>query len=152
LVPQITISDAKRFKNKGIQLKWKIVNPNETQIFIYSTFLGDRRAAAWIKRPDGILEVHTSLPSKLKTTAYSYPHAAFIKMEPRTAIEGVFIDPEPTVRARRSDQLVFTVAYGMEVEAVKQALRDHFYHGEGHPANPIVDWQCIAISNLTQIR
>jgi hypothetical protein len=150
--PIVTISDANPLKNTGVKLKWKIFNPSETPIFVYSTFLENRRAAAWVKRQDGVLEIHTSLPAKLNMTAYSYPEAAFIRIEPKTMREGIFIDPKPTIHAHKSNQLVFTVAFGVEVERVKQALRDHFYHGEGHPANPIVDWQCIATSNVTQVQ
>lgn len=148
--PQVTIRNAV-VKKHGIQLSWKIVNPGNTRIFVYSPFLESRRAAAWIKRKDGILEIRTSLPSKLNMTAYGYPEAKFVQIEPHGALEGVFVDPDPTVRIARSTQLIFFIAHGDDVEGVKEALHQHYLHGAGHPANPIVDWQCVAASNIVEV-
>ena len=148
---EIVIDNLTFLKTNGVQLSWKIINRSKKAIFVYSTFLENRRAAAWIERRDGVLEAHTSLPTKLNMTAYSYPEATFIKIEPNNTESGTFIDTEPTVRIHKSTKIVFTIAYGSDIEGVKEALRQHFYHGSGHPANPIVDWQCISMSNVIAI-
>ena len=151
--PQLTITDVHLYKHKGVRLQWKLVNHGSQPIFVYSTFLeGRHRAAEWMKRPDGVFEIHTSLSHKLDMQVNYYPKATFVKIEPNSERIGSFDDPDPTVRLAKADRVLFTIAYGADVESVQQALKLYYNKGTGHPANPIVDWQCIAMSNILQVR
>lgn len=149
--PEVIVSDATHVKHKGIQLKWRIVNHRDRPIFVYSTFLFGPRAAAWRKRKDGVFEIHISLPEKLGWYVYSYPKAVFSRVDAHGELKGVFIDPNPTIDLQKDSRVLLDVAYGSDVQQVKRALQDEFRHGSGHPANPLVDWQCIASSTVVSI-
>jgi len=149
---EVTISAATRLKQKGVGLRWKIHNRGNQPVFVYSTFLDRRQALTWERREDGTLGIYTFLPGKLRMTAYSFPKAAFTKLEPNKNMEGVFEDTRPTVAVHKSEKIVLLVAYGPNVDQLQKDLEEYSHSGDGHPANPIVDWQCVATSNVTQVQ
>ena len=149
--PEVSITAASQTKHNGVRLRWKIFNRGTQPVFVYSTFLNRRDALTWERKKDGTLAIYTFLPAKLSMTVYSFPKATFAKLGPKATIEGVFDDSRPTVRVHKSDKVILLVAYGTEIEHLQKNLGEYSHSGDGHPANPIVDWQCVAASNETKV-
>lgn len=148
---QVTISKVVAMKEGGIRLDWRLTNPSNSPLFVYSTFLRGP-ATEWGAQGE-VCEIHTSLAEKMFDVQLNYyPKAEFMEIEPGGERNGVFADSRPSAECQKSHPkgMIFLVGYGSDIRAVKEALQrvysSNSLHPE-HPANPIVDWQHIAKSN-----
>jgi len=151
-LPGIIVKEASWVRTKGVHLKWRILNTADVPIYVYSTFLTGSRAAAWSERSDGTFEIRTSLNTKLHMTAYSYPKAVFTRIEPHSTLDGDLSDPAPRLRKLNKVRISLSVAYGNSIARVEQDLQASAHVDAEHPANPIVEWQCIAWSNVVKLK
>jgi hypothetical protein len=151
-VPEVVVKEASWVRTKGVHLKWRILNTADVPIYIYSTFLTGSRAAAWSERSDGTVEIRTSLNNKLHMTAYSYPKAVFTRIEPHSALDGNLSDPAQQLKKLTKVRISLSVAYGNSIAKVQQDLQQSAHVEAEHPANPIVGWQCIAWSNVVDLK
>jgi hypothetical protein len=149
--PVVEISNV-RTQHGSLTLNWVIRNTTDNPIFVYSTFLRGR-AAAWAAGSGGAdYQIYTSQPQKLNAQVNSYPAAKFVRVGPGDRLMGIFRDSKPTVQISRGKKLLFVVAYGPNTDDVEEAIRRSFHEKNGFAGNPIVDWQCLALSNIEAVR
>jgi hypothetical protein len=149
---EVTITQGSGSVRKTLDLHWKITNIASHDVVIYSSFLHgptlQHRGDA-----DGNEELYTSLPTKLDVGVYYFPKAQFITLHSGESAEGDLKDTLKSDRwVKRGSKIVLNVSYGSDLQAIQQALKEQFLHGQGHPANPLVDWQHFARSNQVVLR
>jgi hypothetical protein len=149
---EVTINQGAGRVSQALDLHWKITNTASHEVVIYSSFLHGptllhRRDA------DGNDELYTSLPTKLDVGVYYFPKAEFITLHPGESAEGDLKDSLKSDRwVKRGSKIILNVSYGSDLQAIQEALKEQFLHGQGHPANPLVDWQHFARSNQVILR
>ncbi len=93
--------------------------------------------------------MNTSLMHKAPVGVNFYPEAQFLKLAPGKSIRGTLRDaelPDSVVKAGPKAAML-NVAFGSEIAQLEQAVRMARLSDQ-HPANPIVEWQTIAHSNV----
>lgn len=149
---EINITQGSGSVRRGLDLHWKITNITSHDVVIYSSFLHGP-TLQHRQDIDGCSELYTSLTAKLDVGVYYYPKAEFITLHPRESAEGDLKDSLKSDRwVKRGSTIALNVSYGSDLPAIQEALKQQFLHGQGHPANPLVDWQRFARSNVLSLK
>ena len=148
---QLHLLNAK-IHGRKLTLSWEIANNGPTVVHVYSTFLHGPSAGYELDNK-GVLVANTSLMHKSPVGVNFYPKAEILKIEPGKSIKGTLRDGEgpDSLLKTGSKAVMLNVAYGTEIAQLEKALRAA-RSSDQHPANPIVEWQTIAHSNVFTLR
>lgn len=135
-----------------LRLSWKIANDSAKAVYVYATFLHGP-AAAYETSDKDVLVVNTSLLRKSPVGVNFYPKAEFLELSPGKSLKGVLRDaglPDSMLKPFPK-AVILNIAYGGDIAAVKEQLRAA-RSSDQHPANPIVEWQTLAHSEMVVLR
>jgi len=98
-----------------------------------------------------MIEIRFSRLQPMAVGVNSFPQPEFMQIAPGEAKEGRFESARPVGQGTKTIKpgkwrVRILVAYGYEIESVKNALAQSLTRGEEHPINPIVRWQKISYS------
>jgi hypothetical protein len=142
--------------SKPLNIHWRISNPNDEAIYIYSSLLKNPAVAnILLDTKEKTVEIQFTQLNLISVAPYSFPSTEFIKIESKKSSEGEFVGNKPIGQKDYFDsketgvklqqitegkwQSRVAVAYGSEIDNVEEL-------SEEHPINPIVRWQKIAYS------
>jgi hypothetical protein len=135
-----------------LRLSWKITNNSAKTVYVYASFLHGP-AAAYETNDKDVLAVNTSLTRKSPVGVNFYPKAEFLELAPGKSLSGTLRDAElpDSVLNPKPKAVTLNIAYGKDIAELKEQLRVARSSGQ-HPANPIVDWQTVAHSEMFALR
>lgn len=148
--------------NEPLKIHWKISNPNQKPVFVYSTLLDKSNfafAELEIDTSQKLFEIRFTSLSKGIVEPNYFPKTVFAEIEAGKSLEGDFYtrfdllkEIKLTKDASKKDELKnltgqwnvrALIAYGNEIESVQKTIGDT---KGGHPIDPIVEWQKTSIS------
>ena len=149
--------------SKSLNIHWRIENPNDAPIYIYSALLKYPAAAdILLDTKEKVIEIRFTLLNPLSKSPNDFPAAEFIRIDSKKSFEGEFVENKPIgqknyynskdtgVRLQQITegkwQISIVVAYGSEIDTVQKDLAELVKKGEKHPINSIIRWQKIAYS------
>jgi hypothetical protein len=135
-----------------LALSWKIANDSAKTVYVYATFLHGP-AAAYESSDKDTLVVNTSLTRKSPMGVNFYPKAEFLELAPGKSLKGTLRDAElpDSILKPKPKAVILNIAYGENIADVREQLRVA-HSSDQHPANPIVEWQTVAHSEMFALR
>jgi hypothetical protein len=155
--------------SKSLNIHWRIVNPRNEPIYIYSTLLKHSAIADILLDTEGkAIEIQFTRLNAISVSPYAFPSAEFLKIESKKSFEGQFVGSKSVgqkdyynskdtgVKLQQITegqwQIRIAIAYGSEIDTVQKDLAELVKNGsEEHPINPIVKWQKITYSKPISI-
>lgn len=149
-----------------LRFNWKISNPGAKPVKVFSTLLEPQNndfAEVTIDAKDKVLSVGF-LRSMVAVgfPPYSFPKLEFKQIDPGIQWTGTFLSDAPInwlrdyrIVGKELDEIMVTpgtwrirsaVAYGYELESVRQAIKESLDAGQEHPINAVVKWQTVGYS------
>jgi hypothetical protein len=135
-----------------LRLSWKIANESAKAVYVYATFLHGP-PAGYETSDKGVLVVNTSMMRKSPVGVNFYPKAEFLELAPGRSLKGSLRDaalPDSILKPLPK-AVMLNIAYGEDIAQVKEQLRVT-RSTDQHPANPIVEWQILAHSEMFALR
>lgn len=156
--------------DKPLEFQWKITNRSEKPVYFYSTLLQKPNTYFAEIDIDGerkMIEVRFTSLEPVEVAPNYFPKTEFTRVDVGQSQDGSFVSHDPIERlasysaiGKKTEVQKITagawtirslLAYGYEVESVKDAAAKSVSHGTEHPINPVVQWQKVVYSNLINV-
>src|SRR5262249_54359384 len=142
---------------RPLEFHWRISNAASEPVYVYSTLLRQPAGAEIdVDAQQSMIEIRFLRLQPIAVGVNSFPEAGFMQIAPNEAKEGRFQSAAPVAQVSKEIKpgnwrVRIRVAYGYEIESLKNALAQSLARGEEHPINPIVRWQKISYSDPVSV-